>query len=105
MMLGKNRIAELRVIGKLHKLAAGSQTVPNFVAEIAAAQDKSPLVGPPTTAAPPAPQREKLPLKKAKRKAPGWYQTKKRMKAPKTGWSARGKGGLWSSLQPLRALP
>jgi len=70
MMLGKDRIAELRAIGKLNKLATGSQTVPNSVAELAAAQDKSPLVGPPTTAAPPAPQRKKLSLKKAKRKAP-----------------------------------
>ena len=70
MMLGKDRNAKLRAIGKLHKLAAGSQTVPNSVAEIAAAQDKSPSVGPPTTAAPPAPQRKKLPLKKAKRKTP-----------------------------------
>jgi len=70
MMLRKDRIAELRAIGKLHKLAAGSQTVPNSVAELAAAQDKSPPVGPPTTAAPPAPQCKKLPLKKAKTKAP-----------------------------------
>ena len=37
MMLGKDWIAELRAIGKLHKLAAGSQTVPNSVAELAAA--------------------------------------------------------------------
>jgi len=70
MMLGKHRIAELRAIGKRHKLAAGSQTVPNSVAEAVAAQGKSPPVGPSTTTAPPAPQRKKLPLKKAKRKAP-----------------------------------
>jgi len=70
MMLGKDRIAELRAIGKRHKLAAGSQTVPNSVAEIAAAQNKSPPVDPSATAVLPAPQRKKLPLKKAKRKAP-----------------------------------
>ncbi|XP_068486765.1 WEB family protein At3g02930, chloroplastic-like [Phaseolus vulgaris] len=38
MMLGKDRMAELCSIAKLHNLAAGSQTVPNSVAEIAAAQ-------------------------------------------------------------------
>jgi len=42
MMLGKDRMAELRSIAKLHNLAAGSQTVPNSVAEIAAAQGQSP---------------------------------------------------------------
>ncbi len=57
MMLGKDRMAELRSIAKLHNLAAGSQTVPNSVAEIAAAQGQSPPVGPPATAALPAPQR------------------------------------------------
>ncbi len=70
MMLGKDRMAELRSIAKLHNLAAGSQTVPNSVAEIAAAQGQSPPIGPPAAAALPAPQRKKLPLKKAKRKAP-----------------------------------
>ena len=70
MMLGKDRMAELRAIAKSHKLAAGSQTVPNSVAEIAVAQGQSPPVGPPAAAALPAPQRKKLPLKKAKRKAP-----------------------------------
>ena len=67
MMLGKDRMAELRAMAKSHKLAAGSQTVPNSVAEIAVAQGQSPPVGPPAAA---APQRKKLPLKKAKRKAP-----------------------------------
>ena len=62
-------MAELRSIAKLHKLAAGSQTIPNSVAEIAAAQGKSPPVGPSTTAALPAPERKKLP-KRAERKAP-----------------------------------
>jgi len=60
MMLGKDRMAELRAIAKSHKLAA----------KIAAAQGQSPPVGPPAAAALPAPQRKKLPLKKAKRKAP-----------------------------------
>jgi len=70
MMLGKDRMAELRSIAKLHNLAAGSQTVPNSVVEIAAAQGQSPPAGPPAATALPAPQRKKLPLKKAKRKAP-----------------------------------
>ena len=69
-MLGKDRIAELRARAKSHKPAAGSQTIPNSVAEIAAAHGQSPPVGPPAAAALPAPQRKKLPLKKAKRKAP-----------------------------------
>ena len=69
-MLGQDRMAELRAIARSHKLAAGSQTIPNSVAEIAAAQGQSPPVGPPAAAALPAPQRKKLPLKKAKRKAP-----------------------------------
>jgi len=69
MMLGKDRMAELRAIAKSHKLAAGSQMIPNSVAEIAA-QGQSPPAGPPAAAALPAPQRKKLPLKKAKRKAP-----------------------------------
>lgn len=70
MMLGKDRMAELRSIAKLHNLAAGSQTVPNSVAEIVAAQGNPPLVGPSTVAALPAPERKKLLPKKAKRKAP-----------------------------------
>ena len=51
-------------------MAAGSQTVPNSIAEIAAAQGQSPPTDPPAAVALPAPQRKKLPLKKAKRKAP-----------------------------------
>jgi len=70
MMPGKDRMAELRSIARLHKLAAGSQTVPNSVAEIVAAQGQSLPVGPSAAAALLAPQRKKLPLKKAKRKAP-----------------------------------
>ena len=38
MMLGNDRMAELRAIAKSHKLAAGSQRVPNSVAEIAVAK-------------------------------------------------------------------
>ena len=70
MMLGKGMMAELHSIAKLHNLAAGSQTVPNSAAEIAAAQGKPPPVGPSAAAALLAPERKKLPLKKAKRKAP-----------------------------------
>jgi len=70
MMLGKDKMAELRAIARRHKLAAGSQTVPNSVVEIAAAQGQSSPADPPAAAALPAPQRKKLPLKKAKRKAP-----------------------------------
>jgi len=70
MMLGKERMAELRSIAKLHNLAASSQTILNSVAEIAAAQGKSPPVGPSTAAALPALERKKLLPKWAKRKAP-----------------------------------
>jgi len=44
-MLGKEHMARLRSIVKRHDLAAGSQTVPNSVAEAAAALSKSPLLG------------------------------------------------------------
>ena len=44
--------------------------IPNSVAEIAANQGQSPPVGPPAVVVLPAPQRKKLPLKKAKRKTP-----------------------------------
>jgi len=70
MMLGKGRMAELRSIAKLHNLAAGSQTVPNSVAEIAAAQGNPPPVCPSNAAALPAPERKKLLPNRAKRKAP-----------------------------------
>ena len=63
-------MARLRSIAKLHNLAAGFQTIPNFVAEAAAAQGKSPHIGPSTAVALPAPERKKLPPKRAKRKAP-----------------------------------
>ncbi|XP_068477280.1 predicted GPI-anchored protein 58 [Phaseolus vulgaris] len=63
-------MAELRTIAKLHKLAAGSQTVPNSVAEIAAAQGQSSPVDPSNAAALPAPEQKNIPPQKAKRKAP-----------------------------------
>jgi len=69
-MLGKEKMANLRSIAKLHNLAAGSQTIPNFVAEAAAAQGKSPPLGPSTAVALPAPERKKLLPKRANRKAP-----------------------------------
>jgi len=69
-MLGKGKLAELRAIARSHKLAAGSQTVPNSVVEIAAAQGKTPPQGPTPSGALPAPQRKKLVLRKPKRKTP-----------------------------------
>jgi len=69
-MLGKDHIARLRSIAKRHQLAAGSQTVPNSIAEAAVARGELSPVGPPTLVAPPAPARKKLPPKRAKRKIP-----------------------------------
>jgi len=69
-MLGKEHMARLRSIVKRHELAAGSQTVPNSVAEAAAALGKSPQAGSPSSATLPAPERKKLPLKRAKRNTP-----------------------------------
>ncbi|XP_068498172.1 uncharacterized protein [Phaseolus vulgaris] len=69
-MLGKGKLAELRALARTHRLASGSQTVPNSVVEIAAAQGRSPPQGPAPPAALPAPQRKKLVLKKPKRKTP-----------------------------------
>jgi len=69
-MLGKDKMAKLRSIAKLHNLAEGSQTIPNSVAKAVAAQGKSPPVGPSTAVALPAPKRKKLLPKRAKRKAP-----------------------------------
>ena len=60
LMLGKSKLAELRALARAHGLASGSQTVPNSVVEIAAAQGRSL----------PAQQRKKLVLRKPKRKAP-----------------------------------
>jgi len=69
-MLGKGKLAELRAIARSHKLAAGSQTVPNSVVEIAISQGKTPPRGPTPSGALPAPERKKLALKRPKRKTP-----------------------------------
>jgi len=69
-MLGKEHMARLRSIVKLHNLAAGSQTIPNSAAEAAATQGRSPQVGPSPPIALPAPERKKLPPKRGKRKIP-----------------------------------
>jgi len=63
-------MAELRAIARTHKLAAGSQTVPNSVVEIAVAQGKTPPQGSTPSGTLPAPQRKKLVLRKPKRKNP-----------------------------------
>ncbi|XP_068503859.1 uncharacterized protein [Phaseolus vulgaris] len=63
-------MAELRAIARTHKLAAGSQTVPNSVVEIVVAQGKTPPQGPTPSGTLPAPQRKKLVLRKPKRKNP-----------------------------------
>jgi len=54
-MLGKGKMAELKAIARTHKLAAGSQTVPNSVVEIAVAQGKTPPQGPTPSGTLPAP--------------------------------------------------
>jgi len=69
-MLGQGKLAELRALARAHGLASGSQTVPNSVVEIAAAQGRSPPKGPTSSEAQPANQRKKLILRKPKRKAP-----------------------------------
>ena len=69
-MLGKGKLAELSALARTHRLASGSQTVPNSVVEIAAAQGRSPPQGPAPPEALPAPQRKKLILRKPKRKTP-----------------------------------
>ncbi|XP_068504503.1 uncharacterized protein [Phaseolus vulgaris] len=70
LMLGKGKLAELRALARTHKLATGSQTVPNSVVEIAAAQGRSPPQGLAPLETLPAPQRKKLILRKPKRKTP-----------------------------------
>jgi len=69
-MLGKGKLVELRAIARSHKLAAGSQTVPNSVVEIAISQGKPPPRGPTPSGALPAQERKKLALKRPKRKTP-----------------------------------
>ncbi|XP_068486709.1 uncharacterized protein [Phaseolus vulgaris] len=46
-MLGKGKLEELKAIARSHKLAVGSQTVPNSVVEIAAAQEDPPSASTP----------------------------------------------------------
>ena len=70
LMLGKGKLAYLRALARTHKLATGSQTVPNSVVEIAAAQGRSSPQGPTPPETLPAPQRKKLILRKPKRKTP-----------------------------------
>jgi len=65
-MLGKGKMAELRAITRSHKLAAGSQTVPNSVVEIVVAQGKTPPQGPTPSETLPAPQRKKTCLEETK---------------------------------------
>jgi len=67
-MLGKDHMTRLRSIAKRHKLAAGSQTIPNSVVEAVVARGESPPVGSTSLAILPPSERKKLPLRKAKRK-------------------------------------
>jgi len=60
LMFGKGKLAELRAIARTHKLATGSQTVPNSVVEIAIAQGRSPPQGPTPPKALPAPNEKSL---------------------------------------------
>ncbi|XP_068504454.1 uncharacterized protein [Phaseolus vulgaris] len=69
-MLGKDQMARLRSLAKRHNLAAGSQTIPNSIAEAAVARGELPSMGSPSLVAPPAPVRKKLPPKRAERKIP-----------------------------------
>jgi len=59
-MLGKGKLAELRAIARSHKLAVGSQTVPNSVVEIAVAQGKTPPRGATPSETLPAPKEKNL---------------------------------------------
>jgi len=63
-------MTRLRSIVKRHKLAAGSQTVPNSIVEAAVARGESPPVGSTSLAILPPFERKKLPPKRAKRKIP-----------------------------------
>ena len=93
MMLGKERMAELRSIAKLHNLAAGSQTIPKSVAEIAAAQGKTAPVGPSTATALLAPERKKLLPKMVKRKAPRVVSDKEADESTEDGLICKRKRG------------
>ena len=95
-MLGKGKLAELRALARTHKLATGSQTVPNSVVEIAAAQGRSPPQGPAPPETLPAPQRKKLILRIPKRKTPQVVQEDEErmrmMRRLRTALSPKGKG-------------
>jgi len=80
-MLGKEQMTRHRSIAKLHNLAAGSQTVPNSVAETAAARGKSPTVCP----APPTLEQRQPPLKKTKRKAARVVSDEEEDESPQEG--------------------
>ena len=84
-MLGKGKLAELKAIARSHKLAAGSQTVPNPVVAIAATQDKTPPRGATSSGVLPAPQRKKLILRKPKRKTPQVVQEEEDDEATEDG--------------------
>jgi len=84
-MLGKGKLAELKAIARSHKLAAGSQTVPNPVVAIAATQDKTPPRGATSSGVLPAPQRKKLVLRKPKRKTPQVVQEEEDDEATEDG--------------------
>jgi len=101
MMLGKEKMAKLRSIAKLHNLVAGSQTIPNSVAEIVAAQGTPPPIGPYTAAALPAPERKKLPPKKAKRKAPRVVSDEEADESTKDGLVCKRK--MRAVIEPLAA--
>jgi len=94
MMLRKDRMAELRSIAKLHNLAMGSQTVPNSVAEIAAAQGQSLPVSPSNAVALPALERKKLPPKRAKRKAPRVVSDEEAVESTKDGLICKRRRGV-----------
>ena len=84
-MLGKGKLAELRAIARSHKLAAGSQTMPNSVVEIAVAQGRTPPHGPTPSGTLPAPQRKKFVLRKPKRKTPQVVQEEEDDEATEDG--------------------
>ncbi len=87
-------MVELRSIAKLHNLAAGSQTISNSIAEIAAAQGQSSPVGPSNAAALPAPERKKIPPQRAKRKAPRVVSDDEADESPEDGLICKRKRGV-----------
>ena len=75
----------MRAIARSHKLAVGSQAVPNPVVAIAATQDKTPPRGATSSGVLPAPQRKKLILRKPKRKTPQVVQEEEDEEATEDG--------------------